>query len=502
MKRFATFLLALVMIMSLAIPAFAAGEEPETPVKNDSITINNAKPGETYAIYKMFDLKVNNEITPTAYTYTVISAWADFFKAPVEADGDTPEEKAGPGYQYVTINEAGEVTAISDAAALAKAAANWTSKPAATDSKTVAENDTSVAFTGLEDGYWLITSTLGTKAMAYTTPDNEAVVINDKNPENTIQKFVKEDSTNEWGETNDAQVGDIVEFKSVVKIVKGTRNVVVHDKMYTEEPNGSVKENKNCFHFAADSVKIEGLTEGTHYTVDANPSDGDTFDIVFNQEWIDSLDFGDDGFKEYVITYSAQLTSYPVAMNLPKDSYNRTYVSFGNASESERDITVTKTHYFSVNKHAAGSDTHLAGAVFKLMKGEEVVKLVKFGPPNAYRVERDKGGTTLETFITVDESTEHLAYGSADIFILGVDSDSDYTLVEVTAPEGYNKLKDPIEVTVNADNSTRVDVANQSGTELPSTGGVGTTMFYIFGGILVLAAVVLLVTKKRMAVAE
>ena len=75
-------------------------------------------------------------------------------------------------------------------------------------------------------------------------------------------------------------------------------------------------------------------------------------------------------------------------------------------------------------------------------------------------------------------------------------------LPETKAPDGYNKLDDPIPVKVDGANATLITVANHSGTELPSTGGVGTTMFYIFGGILVLAAVVLLVTKKRMAVAE
>ena len=48
----------------------------------------------------------------------------------------------------------------------------------------------------------------------------------------------------------------------------------------------------------------------------------------------------------------------------------------------------------------------------------------------------------------------------------------------------------------------QVKIVNQSGTELPSTGGMGTTMFYLIGGIMVLAAVVLLVTRRRMAIAE
>ena len=89
-----------------------------------------------------------------------------------------------------------------------------------------------------------------------------------------------------------------------------------------------------------------------------------------------------------------------------------------------------------------------------------------------------------------------------DIVIWGVDADNDYTLTETEAPEGYNKLSAAVNVTVNAENGTRIGVENNAGSELPSTGGMGTTLFYALGGILVVAAVVLLVTKKRMSSAE
>ena len=464
MKKIVTLLLVMVMIFSLATTAFAA--------TNDSITINNAKAGETYKIYKMLDLSVNSEETPTAYTYTVNEDWAAFF-----AEG-------GAGKQYVTINDAGAVTAISDAAALAQAAAEWTGKPAAAKEVIVAEGATTAVFDGLENGYWLVTSTLGTIAMAETTPDASDVTINEKNPENTIGKVVKEDSTGAYGETNDAQVGDTVEFKSTVKIVQGTRNVVVHDKM------------DSGLTYSAGSVAIEGLTKGTEYTVDEAPTDGDTFDITFDRDWIDKLDFGTDGYKEYVITYSATLNEKAVVKGEDGvaivDQNNKTYVSFGDATNSTEATTTTTTHKFSVFKHATGSADNLADAVFFLKKNKEVVKLIKIDDNN-YRVAKTDEEGAVDTFTTV---------ASGDIVIWGVDADDDYTLEEITAPAGYNKLPAEVEVTVNGDNSTRVDVENKAGTELPSTGGVGTTMFYVIGGLMMLMAVVLLVTKKRMAAAE
>lgn len=88
-----------------------------------------------------------------------------------------------------------------------------------------------------------------------------------------------------------------------------------------------------------------------------------------------------------------------------------------------------------------------------------------------------------------------------------------YTITEVTTPNGYNTIA-PIEITITFDESTKTfkvgdtemgqawtgyEVVNQSGSTLPSTGGIGTTIFYVVGGILVAGAGILLITKKRMS---
>mgnify|MGYP004686166185 FL=1 len=84
-------------------------------------------------------------------------------------------------------------------------------------------------------------------------------------------------------------------------------------------------------------------------------------------------------------------------------------------------------------------------------------------------------------------------------------ANGDYYLVETKAPDGYNQLTEPHKVTVagSSTDTTKLTaiakVANSTGTELPSTGGMGTTVFYVLGFALVMGAVVLLVTKKRMS---
>ena len=100
------------------------------------------------------------------------------------------------------------------------------------------------------------------------------------------------------------------------------------------------------------------------------------------------------------------------------------------------------------------------------------------------------------------------------IAVEGLDADT-YYLEETKAPGGYNKLAGPVEVEIShtvtdegvhmthtlkqdTTNVEKVEIENKSGTELPETGGIGTTIFYVLGSILVIGAVVLLITKKRM----
>lgn len=80
-------------------------------------------------------------------------------------------------------------------------------------------------------------------------------------------------------------------------------------------------------------------------------------------------------------------------------------------------------------------------------------------------------------------------------------------MVEKKAPKGYNKLSAPVEITIGNEgrvsyntvtNAKWVKVENKTGSILPSTGGMGTTLFYIFGAILVIGSGVVLITKKRM----
>lgn len=456
-KRIATVLLALVMVLSLSVCAFAAGA--------NSITVNGAQGGETYKIYKMLDLKV--DLGKNAYSYTVNAAWNNFFTG------------EGAGAAYVTINDAGYVTwkAGMDTAenmeAFAKAAANYaTVKGVVAVATQTPAADGSFVFDGLDAGYYLITSTNGTLAMVDTTPANPNAVVDEKNPNPTVNKEVKEDSTNEWGDSNSAQIGDTVYFRTAVNLQHGAKNYVLHDKMGDE------------LTLNANSITVEGLTEGTHYTVvTTDLTDGCDFEVRFTQSYLDTIAAP----TTLVVEYNAVLNENAKVESV---ALNETQLTWGDKNHTEWDKTETNTYKFEVLKYA-GADTAkhpLAGAVFQLKDASgKVVKLVKVSDTE-YRVANGNEAGAVDSFTTV---------ATGNIAIKGVDLDK-YTLVETEAPEGYNKLKDPVEVIVNADNALVVEVPNNTGAELPSTGGIGTTIFYVVGGILVVGAAVVLTTRKRM----
>lgn len=458
-KKLASLLLALVMVFALATTAFAAG--------TNSITVNGAQKGETYEIYKMLDLIVNED--QTAYSYTVNSNWMDFFT------------NGGAGAAYVDIDPQGYVTwkagkdAASDMEAFAKAAAAFASASGLTsvvDAITPTE-DGAITFDKLDSGYYLITSTNGTLAMVNTTPKKPAATVNEKNPDHTLDKQVREDSDSSWAKENSAQIGDTVNFQTTIAVKKGATSVVMHDKM----------EDGLTFS-GADSVAIGGLTKGTDYTVVTTGFiDGCTFEIRFKQSYLDTITSD----TTLTVTYTAVLNE---SADITNGEKNDAKLTWGDASDTEWSETVTKTYQFDILKYAANNaeKSPLAGATFQLKNASgNVVKLVKVSDTE-YRVANGDEAGAVDSFTTVS---------SGKIVIKGVDLDK-YTLVETAAPAGYNTLKEPVELTVLATNALTVEVPNASGTELPSTGGMGTTIFYVLGGVLVLGAVVLMVTRKRM----
>lgn len=475
MKKTMSVLLALVLLLALSVPAMAAGE--------GTITINKAVVGQTYTIYRILELESYNPTT-NAYSYKATTDWEDFINS-ADIKGT-----------YMDVDAQGYVTWVegADAAAFAKLAQAYAANASnnVTAQGTAKADSTKVTFNNLELGYYLVDSTLGTLCSLDTTKPN--ATIDEKNAEPTNVKTVEEDSTpGVYGQTNDADIGQTVNFKSTITAQAGAENYVFHDKMSEGLTFGAVTgvtlKRGDAEATTVDPANYEIKTEGL--------TDGCTFEIVFKQTFCDTLKAGD----KIEISYTATVNEKAV-VGLPGND-NTSKLDYGDSSNTKTtppSKTTTYTWDMSVLKYATkdGKEVKLADAVFTLSrdeKGTDLIKLVKV-EDNVYRVA--KTGETGITQITTD--------ATGAFTIKGLDSYT-YYLTEITQPAGYNKLADPIKVviddngnvTYNNDYIGTVKVENKSGAELPSTGGVGTTVFYVVGGLMVLLAVVLLVTRKKMS---
>ncbi len=283
-------------------------------------------------------------------------------------------------------------------------------------------------------------------------------------------------------------------FKTTITAQPGAQNYVLHDKMdigLTLNSNITVKK-----------VDTEGdtvLTENQEYKL-VKPADGCTFEIKFEEKFLNTLGEND----KITVTYSATLNSSAVVGN--NGNINTTFLKYGN-DNSVDSKTTTYTWKIPVFKYTMKNTQKepLANATFSLFEtetGNDPIRFVKeVGKEEVYRkpaANESANTTEITTTSTGEFSLEGLKPGK-------------YYLGETAAPKGYNKLTKRIIVVLNDDGTLTVDgkteienqkivkveVENNTGSLLPSTGGMGTTLIYLVGAALVLGSGIVLATKKN-----
>ncbi len=477
LKKLTSVLLVLVMALAMSVTAFAAG--------TNSITVKNAVDGQKYELYKILDLSVNDD--QTAYSYTVNSAWADFFKKP-----------DGKGLTYVNIDSQGYVTwkENADVAAFAKDAEAFAKSLTALNTIT-ATADGNITFNNLDAGYYLVTSTLGTKATVGTTPGNPNPEIQEKNEVPANVKTVEEDSTpGAYGDKNDADIGQTVNFKSTITAQPGAENYVFEDTM-----TAGLTYNEDAKVYTDEAMTKE--LDASNYTVNNTPSDGKTFTITFAQSYLDTIT----AETKLYVKYSATLNeNAEVGLDGNPNTSTLKYGDANNTKSTPESKTITYTWDLDILKYGNGDKKNvLENAQFVLLnKDKDKVAAIVDGKMTGWV---DVPAAGEDGTITWSANTILTTGKDGKVHVDGLDADT-YYLREIEAPAGYNKLGQDVEVVITGAkkaegsdsltyNTVVAEINNQSGTELPSTGGMGTTIFYAIGALLVVVAVVLLVTKKR-----
>lgn len=464
-KKIAAIMFAFMMVVSMSCNVKAAG--------TGKITIDNAKNGETYTIYQVLTLE-SSDVGKGLYSYIPVNdAWKAYFKT---------EE----GKKYMTVDDNGYVTTKyteTNAQELAQALIKQAKTINYNPQSITADKDGTIEFTGLALGYYVVDTTVGTLCGLNTV--NPEVTIEDKNKKPTVEKKIVEGD--QLADKNSANIGDAVNFKTTITAQAGAKKYVLHDTM-----SGSLTFNDDVV------VTYNGnvLNDSDDYTVTKPGADGCTFDVTFKDSFLNKLGAND----KIEVTYSATVNDNAVV----KDPMtNKTHLTYGDKNtETNKPETTTKTFGIPVFKYT-NVNTPLAGAEFILSTDPNCVddtKNLKFTKNTEGKYRYDKTGST--TLTSLDKGRDK---GRIDVEGLKAGT---YYLKETKAPDGYNLLKKPVTITIDSEGKIYVDgsgevnngdvrVQNNSGTLLPNTGGVGTTMIYLIGGVLVLGSGVVLATKRR-----
>lgn len=497
-------LAAFALVLAMAVPAWA--EEAGTTY---TLTINNAN--GTYEAYQIF----SGDLSEKEAGKKVLSniQWGSGVDAT----------------KVVGVNAATKAESLTTADIAESFAEDLVSNSKLSSVKATApaKNGTAV-FTGLSAGYYLVKNSSIDSGKTYTDFILEVVgntTANHKGDVPDVEKKVEEknDSTGAattWGATADYDVGDEINFELTGTLPESygryaNYKYVFHDTM----TNMTYKDG---------SVKVYYVKDGNTNRVEISSGFASTWDngakkltVTFNdlKTAVSGLAHGD----KIVVTYTATLDANAVVggngnPNKVKLEYSNNPNGDGTGETPEKTVVVFtyKTIINKVTKGTDGNNVPLAGAEFTLSKfiasesGSDTVTV----NDTEYHGTWNRGVTVTPT------NTGNIA----NVFTFsGLDAGI-YRLTETKTPEGYNTI-DPVYFEIVAtNNETKVtsmegkavngseisftanetsgslsaDVINKAGTTLPSTGGMGTTVFYVVGGGLMAVAVVLLVTKKRM----
>lgn len=455
-RKFSSILLALAMIFAMSATAFAAEN-------SGSITVSNPIEGQTYTAYKIFDVTYNED--KTGYSYS-ISSTSEWFETVNSYNGVTLE-KFITGTEYVVkMNESFSAASFANVLKAAKEGKTGT---------TLIEGGGTASADNLELGYYFVSSATG--ALCNLTTTQPDATIRDKND----MPFEKKD------DKADVEVGETVNYTITSKVPDATGF-----NSYKYEITDTMSDGLT---FQKDVVVNVGGTvlEPENYNLEQT----ETGFILT----IKVLDIQDKIGSEIKVTYTVIVNDKAVTV-VSKNNAKLEYSNDPTDGSKTTTITDEETVFSAkiiIDKFAKGnSDKKLSDAKFVLKNSnDENAKYYKYTP------DTEDAPAKVEWVESKEDATEVTTNREGAAFFSGL-KNGEYYLEETAAPNGYNMLTQPVKVVINGSDTeignltVTAEVENNTGLVLPETGGMGTTLFYVMGGLLAIGAAVLLVVKKRM----
>jgi len=510
MKRIMALMLAAIMMMAMSVTAFAA--EGATGIHTLTVNVKSTEPaqdlkGQTINLYKLFDVTESGTTESKNYAYTVNTetGYKDAIKSALGTSfsGTTDEEYAAA------------VLALKDTdGAVQKFANDFTAEAltknlsaTANSGKITEENKTSYTFNNLAAGYYLVYVTGGKEIQSsLVTVDETTTTVNLKTEAPSIEKTADKTTVN---------IGDVVTYnvKGVIPDTTGydQYQYIIHDELSTgldfvnDTTGTALGETATTVNvkvaFGAD-VTDEG-TAPTTATLDSTNKRKMSLDL---SAWVKANQTNNKG-KEFTVTYYAKVNKDAIVTEK-----NKAQLEYGNKPGETTTTTPseakTPTYPLDINKIKKGTEEKLARAKFSLYTSEEDAK----NGENAIKVSGSNGNYVVDPASTTTEfeSAKSIDGKKYNLHVNGLAA-GDYWLVETKAPEGFNKLTNPIKVTItkagdtewtvskdNAEETDKIiDIENSTGSLLPSTGGRGAIAFAVIAALLVFGVAVSFIRDKR-----
>lgn len=501
MKKIMALMLAAIMMMAMSVTAFAAGGATGTHTL--TVNVKSTEPaqdlkGQTINLYKLFDVTESKSGETTNYAYTVNNTYKAALASVLKISETSKDEEF--------------VKAVADKEATIQQFANDFTAKALTDnlgatktSGKIEESKTSYEFTGLDAGYYLVYVTGGKEIQSsLVTVDETTTTVNLKTEAPSITKTADKET---------AEIGKVVTY-TVTGVIPDTTGYAeyvykIHDELsagldFVNDANGAALET------GATKVKVavafkdatDASTAPIEATLDSKNNKKMSLDL---SAWVKANQTNKG--KEFTVTYYAKVNKNAVVTEK-----NKAQLEYGNKQGDTTTTTPseakTPTYPLDIKKINKNTSGLLAGAKFSLYRTAQDAK----GKTNAITVSGSNGSYVVDADSknTVFESVATEVGNGYNLHLNGLAA-GDYWLVETQAPEGFNKLTDPIKVTITKTGDAEwtvqkndapetdkiIDVENSTGSLLPSTGGRGAIAFAVIAALLVFGVAVSFIRDKR-----